>query len=1486
MVKSRKQRATEDADETEAPVSTSDLLKILSGIAQTLSAQSLASQSAQPSSSHHVNRSLQLPKLPAPDELTIPSFRDWKQRWVDYSHSQQLIKLTVETQHGILRSALHKEWTMLWTSQRIPIQDSTSAEDILQLLEDYLRRKRNPLLDRQAFHRRDQQQGESVDRYFAALKSLDDACSFEDDIRCTTCYGECDTVCSDLNCAQPLTLTKNLQEVRIRDRLICGLRDKEMQRKVLAEQYSSILTLERVLSICVAVENSYTTGATLSATPASPPQDVNAASKPKSSFKKKKQQPPNKKWDPDQPCSGCGKTPRHKRAECPAAEVTCHSCKRQGHYSKVCRSKKEDQEKNTPPTAGNPRGNNTVVNAGAQKLLQLETVVQGTTCFINWLPDTGSQMDAISHSDFLKLGTPVTSALTPVKVDVVAANNQSLGPIGSFPATIKLNERSYSTTVGVYKFVTKPLLSEDGCKALGLVPYDWPYHHPPAPSESHAISEGRVSYQKPAPVPPSTIAATKEALLLQHADAFDDTTLRPMNGEPMSIKLVEGAQPCKRYRAYNIPFHWRDKVKEGLDSMISKDIIEPVPVGEAIDWCHPMVVVPKKASSEPRITVDLTGLNKFVRRPAYPTKVPREVVARIPPGMKYFTTLDARHGYWQVPLDEESKKLTTFITPWGCFRFKRNVMGLISAGDEHNRRGDEALTGIPNVEKVVEDILIYDMDLQAHIKRVSEVISRCNEHRITLNKNKFVFAQPEVEWCGYRITRKGYTPAAHLYSALADFPVPINKTDVRSFCGLVQQFEAFSHKITELASPIRSLLSAKAAFVWEQPHQKAFEAIIKELCSPRLLAQFHPDRPLRLETDAAQSKGLGFALYQQQDDGIWKILQVGSRFVTPTEARYSASEIEMLAVVWAIKKCRLYLLGQPFELIVDHRPLVPIINSKTLDEIENTRLQRFKEKLSSYRVHAIWRAGAKHTVVDVFSRHPSTDPDDEDIAMGLDEDPTPFLSAALHDPDDGQKIISDPLLTGIQDAAALSSEYRRLKHYIRCGFPSKDKLEEDLCPFWKVRDNLTTHDDIIFMGSRMLVPKTLRPAVLKVLHKSHQGQVRTLRRARQSVFWPGITNDILNVVRSCSECASYLPSQQKEPQYQDPSPTYPFQEVSTDLFSFAGFEYLVMVDRFSGWICISKCGTSATTSIVIKELRKFMTDMGIPAKLVSDNGPQFSSMDFRNWTQEWNIHHSTSSPHFPQSNGHAEAAVKAVKYLLAKASPNGDVNSEAFQEGLMELRNTPRSDGRSPAQILFGAPTRTKLPLHRSRFAAEWKSKSSECDQRAESLREKARARYDANASWLSKLNPGDVVLIQDPKSRHWNLLAEVVESYTRGRSYLVRTESGRLLRRNRRFLRRFTPPVEEEPEQETPPQSKPRRSSRKRRAPTRFANSISLSPRSKLVGGHEISHLVIPHHLQVAKPMDHAIDELEPTNEGLAWELNADISRGNASMITLAITH
>ena len=137
------------------------------------------------------------------------------------------------------------------------------------------------------------------------------------------------------------------------------------------------------------------------------------------------------------------------------------------------------------------------------------------------------------------------------------------------------------------------------------------------------------------------------------------------------------------------------------DSMVTNDIIEPV--DEPSDWCHPIVVVEKRGTTGKRLTVDLTKLNRQVQRPTHPMCSARDMLANIGEA-HYFTKLDARNGYWQVPLADSSKALTTFITQWGRYRYKRNPQGLVSASDEYNRRTDAAFSSIPRMIKVVDDM--------------------------------------------------------------------------------------------------------------------------------------------------------------------------------------------------------------------------------------------------------------------------------------------------------------------------------------------------------------------------------------------------------------------------------------------------------------------------------------------------------------------------------------------------------------------------------------------------------------------------------------------------------------------------------------------------------------------------------------------------------------------------------------------------------------
>ena len=235
-------------------------------------------------------------------------------------------------------------------------------------------------------------------------------------------------------------------------------------------------------------------------------------------------------------------------------------------------------------------------------------------------------------------------------------------------------------------------------------------------------------------------------------------------------------------------------------------------------------------------------------------------------------------------------------------------MGLASAQDEYGRRGDEAIAGLKDMVKVVDDILIFSKSEQAHIDSVIALLERFRKQGITLHAKKFHLGESTIKFCGYLVGQDGIEADPDKLDAIKNFPTPSNLTDLRSFMGLVNQLGSFTKGISEAAGPLRDLMRPKNVFRWEASHQIAFEKIKLVLTSPPLLAHFDPKLKTRLETDASRLNGLGFALRQLHGKN-WKLVQCGSRFLSDTESRYAMIELELLGVVWAMKKSKMYLLG-------------------------------------------------------------------------------------------------------------------------------------------------------------------------------------------------------------------------------------------------------------------------------------------------------------------------------------------------------------------------------------------------------------------------------------------------------------------------------------------------------------------------------------------------------------------------------------------------
>ena len=900
-----------------------------------------------------------------------------------------------------------------------------------------------------------------------------------------------------------------------------------------------------------------------------------------------------------------------------------------------------------------------------------------------------------------------------------------------------------------------------------------------------------------------------------------------MSGPPLSLNINPSATPKPCHTPIAVPLHWQDEVKAGLDRDVRLGVLEQVPLGTPDTWCHRMVICTKKNGSLRR-TIDFQQLNQHATRETHHTQSPFHQARAVPMHTKK-TIFDAWNGYHSVALREADRHLTTFITPWGRYRYCSAPQGYIASGDAYTARYDSLVAGVAQKTKCIDDALLWSSSIEDAFHQATEWLDICARNGITLNPDKFRFAQDEVEFAGFTITQTEVRPCKKYLQAIADFPTPSGITDIRAWFGLVNQV-AYAFSMASVMSPFRSLLKPSSPFTWSPELQLAFDASKKEICSriQEGVRIFDKNRQTCLATDWSKD-GIGYWLFQKHcqcpsleifccQEG-WKVTLVGSRFTHPAESRYAPIEGEALAVADALDKARHFVLGcSDLIIAVDHKPLCKLFGDRSLEDIPNTRLRNLKEKTLRYRFRMVHIPGVRNKTSDALSRHPSgtLSPAQMDLP---DDNTAPDMACHHHSPRIPTSLLagisiappteeddaglatalcaatsSTPLdWEAIQIATAADDSMQELSLLIEQGPPDRRHLmplsTRDFYPF---RNSLSTVDGVICYGDRLVIPAKLRSTCLDALHAAHQGTSKMTARAEASLFWPGITKDIAATRDRCAVCNGNAPSQPAMPSITPLEPLYPFQHICADFFHHQGVTYLVLVDRFSNWPVVTTSIDGATG--LTQTLRETFATFGIPDSLTSDGGPEFASHTTRTFLTNWGVHHRMSSAYHPHANCRAEVAVKSMKRLIAgNTGPNGAL-SDAFHKALLQYRNGPDPETKmSPATCLFGRPTRDLLPGIPDRYRphAEW---SDKLDLRERALSKRAvtgRARWDEHTQGLSPLKCGDTVLIQNQTGRHptkWDKTGTVVE-VMQYHQYSVRTDgSGRLTTRNRRFLRRYTP--------------------------------------------------------------------------------------------------
>lgn len=454
------------------------------------------------------------------------------------------------------------------------------------------------------------------------------------------------------------------------------------------------------------------------------------------------------------------------------------------------------------------------------------------------------------------------------------------------------------------------------------------------------------------------------------------------------------------------PVALTEMVKAKLMELEQLDIIERVT--EPSQWVSALVAVLKN-NGEVRLCVDLRRLNEAIERERHPLPTFQDIMPNLK-NAKIFSLLDIKAAYHQCELDKESRHLTTFLTQWGLFRYKRLVFGVSCAPEKFQKAMELILCECKNVFIYIDDILVYGETKKEHDECLAKVLSVLERRNVMLNIDKCKIEKQEVLFLGHKLTSEGIYPAEEKTLAIQQFRPPKDKEELRSFLGMVCFVAKFIPNLATVSFPLRELLKKNVRYIWQSEHQEAFDKIKSHMVEPEKLGYFDPNKKSRLVADASPV-GLGAVLMQFDVNNEPVVIDYGAKSLTEAERRYCQPEREALALVWAVEKFKQYLIGVEFELVTDHKALETIFSPRSRP---CARIERWVLRLQSFRYKVVYKAG-KTNVADPLSRLPQREdePFDEECDTYIN---AVILSAAVDIAEVEKVSREDVILQAVKEA--------------------------------------------------------------------------------------------------------------------------------------------------------------------------------------------------------------------------------------------------------------------------------------------------------------------------------------------------------------------------------------------------------------------------------------------------------------------------------------
>ena len=775
------------------------------------------------------------------------------------------------------------------------------------------------------------------------------------------------------------------------------------------------------------------------------------------------------------------------------------------------------------------------------------------------------------------------------------------------------------------------------------------------------------------------------------------------------IKLLD-EQPFKqRYR--RIPPAMIEEVRLHLQQLFDAGIIRP-----SHSPYNSNIVLARKKDQSLRLCIDYRQLNSKTLKDAY--ALPRiDQIFDYLSGAKYFSVLDMKSGYHQVPIKEEDMHKTAFTAgPLGHWEFTRLPFGLTNSPATYQRLMEHVFRDIhlDFVQIYLDDLLVFSSSFEQHIQHLEQVFERLRSYNLKLAPKKCKFFQNSVKYLGHVVSEDGISVDPDKTSKVAEWKVPENVKDLHRFLGFANYYRKYISGFAKIVRPLTDLLGGdnsvrkkrkksstySVCWIWNDEHQEAFDQLKKCLTNAPVLGFPDPSLPFELHVDGSRH-ALGAVLYQKQN-GQLKVIAYASRTLNKAESNYPAHKIEFLALKWAItERFPDYLYGARFTVFTDNNPLTYVLTTAQLDATGH----RWVAALAAFNFDIKYRSGKSNIDADALSRlDEGTSVMECDVVQAICQVQQPWIHAlSLQVPED-----IDVADSSVHFSLSKWKEYQRddsaispLLSFVRNGVrPGQRQIPSDALPLLREFDKLHFKDGGLFRTvsindvsiDQIVLPSCLKHVILHQLHDEmgHMGRDRTIQLVRERFFWPRMTSDVDRYVLSCRRCL-----QRKKPANCAPlvpiMTSQPLEVVSMDHLSLepskGGFQHiLVITDLFTRYavaVPVQNLSAKVTAKAFINN---FVVHYGVPLRIHSDQGGAYESKLVREMCNLLGMEKSRTTAYHPEGNGVTERFNRSLLNMLGTLEPHSKLDWKSQVAPLVHAYNCAphAATGYSPYFLMFG----------------------------------------------------------------------------------------------------------------------------------------------------------------------------------------------------------